>query len=116
MTNESQMLADIRHKFVGTGEEHDLLGKLIADYREAYDRGVAAGRAEVADSQKYEADTIKFAHTISSLSHNFYALMNLQSNPEDTYCLREAMKSLKAMGISEEMLQKMLETPTGAIA
>jgi len=107
MSDVSEKLEAIRKKFVGSGEEHDLLGKLVADYRKAYDDGYEYGRKELESHLQSEAEDLKFARVICALTNGAYALFNPGDIPD--YSLQSVADWLKGTGKTACSLRKIAD-------
>lgn len=62
--NTVEKLAEIRKRFVGSGEEHELLASLTCSYQEAYDRGAHDRENELIERSRMDADAVKFARAL----------------------------------------------------
>lgn len=105
MTREQKELFDaIRKRFVGTGEEHDLLAKLASEYGEAYDKGVKFGQSQA----EHDADAIQFARTLCSMT---YGARHFIENCEidDEYTMQQVAIWLKSVGKTPAILRQIAD-------
>lgn len=103
MSDVTQKLEAIRKKFVGTGEEHDLLSQLTAEYRTAYDRGYAAGSMERTRVEAYENDAYAFAQILCDM--NGGARCFIQPDSFHVYGLQDVADWLKSQGKTAQSLR-----------
>jgi len=106
-TSDVEMLADIRRRFVGTGEEHDLLGRLTEAYRSAYERGAEDRQLELKQQADLDRESLKFARMLYDLNWPIRAFVNLSAI--DQYNRDEIVSWLKQCGKTPAMLRELAD-------
>lgn len=105
--SDAEMLADIRRRFVGTGEEHDLLSRLTESYRSAYERGAGDRQLELQQQSDLDRESMKFARTLCDLNWPIRSFVNMSAI--DDYNRDEIVGWLKQCGKTPAMLRELAD-------
>lgn len=98
----------LRKRFIGSGEEHELLASLATDYSEAYERGVSDTKELLRSDAQYDADAIQFARLLCSLTYSARNFIE-HREPFDDYLIEKNAEWLKSIGKTPEILRRIAD-------
>jgi hypothetical protein len=102
--NDSQMLDTIRKRFVGSGEEHEVLARLVSDFQAAYERGFKARDEEIQQTHEYDNEALQFARLLVDMPWAARRFISLSQGDHDYY-VSDIAAWMKATGKTPEMLR-----------
>lgn len=104
---DREMLDGIRRRFVGSGEEHDLLARLSGSYHDAYNRGAKDRETELLQQASYDANAIAFARALSEMNRSVRDFLC----PYEVYGfgVAETAAWLKSIGKTPAMLRELAD-------
>lgn len=110
-SNTLNKLSEIRRKFVGSGEEHELLSGLTAEWQEAYAAGWKECEEKFLDQSRRDDDAVRFAKVIANLSceaHQFI-YWDTYHDPTDDFYLKMTAAWLRSIGRTPEQMRKLAD-------
>lgn len=109
--NVKSTLDAIRNRFVGSGEEHELLRRVCEEYREAYERGAKDRETELFEQARMDTDAVRFARTLSDMTYEARRFISWDGyfDPADKHHLKPTADWLKSIGRTPEQLRALAD-------
>jgi hypothetical protein len=103
--SELSILAEIRRRFVGSGEEHEALKAVVEKYSEAYEQGKQAGLAEGEASRHWDQRLLAMSEAYMLGCPIDSRLIEAQQEPDSKDWVAETVAArMLAIGVTDELL------------